>query len=265
MQSDIKRGDVIELGRHRLMCGDAFEPADVDALMQGETPDLVFTDPPYNVGGGMSAGLYSSSDAKADKWLGPAMRGLAAAEWDRAFDVDALCVALDRVRPENGTVYVCASHRTAGRIWQWMDESGATHSNYCVWCKPNPMPSLAKRHPTWATELICYATFGRHPFNFPETGHALNWWTLSKNTPERVHPTQKPASLAITALTYSSDHAGLVVDLFAGSGSTLLAAEHLDRRACVMEIDPHYCAVIVERYQMLTEQLRLPLFEQGVA
>lgn len=120
--------------------------------------------------------------------------------------------------------------------------------------RPNPMPSLAKRHPTWATELICYATYGKHVFNFPIDGHALSWWSINKNSKNDLHPTQKPVAVPARAIELSSKPGAVVVDLFLGSGTTLIAAEQLNRTCYGMEISPQYCDVIVKRWENLTGQ-----------
>jgi DNA modification methylase len=240
-----KPGDLWILGSHRLLCGDSTKAADVGRLMGAERADLVFTDPPYNCADEMSASFYENSNS-------PAMKGLAAAKWDKGFDIDSFLKTIESIRPENGSVYVCTSHMLAPQIWKWMHDSKASHHSYVIWCKPNPMPSLAKRHPTWATEIICYATFGKHVFNFPESGHSLSWWSINKNAKNDLHPTQKPVAVPARAIELSSNQKGLVYDAFLGSGTTLIAAEQLNRKCYGMEISPAYCDVIVKRWENLT-------------
>ena len=240
-----KTGDLWVLGEHRLLCGDSTKAADVARVMAGKRSDLVFTDPPYNCGDEMSESFYANTNS-------PAMKGLAAAQWDKGFDPQQFLKRLEEVRPVDGTVYVCTSHMLAPQIWAYMAESKASHSGYVVWCKPNPMPSLAKRHPTWATELICYATFGKHAFNFPEEGHSLSWWSINKNAKNEFHPTQKPVAIPARAIELSSKAGQVVADLFLGSGTTLIAAEQLNRKCYGMEISPAYCDVIVKRWENLT-------------
>ena len=238
-----KLGDLWKLGGHRLICGDSTDSAVIDRLMDGVKADCVFTDPPYNIAG-MSSNFTKNSDS-------PHMRALAQAEWDKNFNIrealDNILIALS----ENATVYICTSHFLAGEIWQWMDK-WAKHVQYCVWSKPNPMPSLAKRHWTWNTELICYATRGKHTFNFPKAGHALSTWTINTISGKTGHPTEKPVEVPATAVSHSSKENDVVLDLFGGSGSTLIACEQLDRRCYMCELDPHYCDVILQRWENLT-------------
>jgi DNA modification methylase len=163
---------------------------------------------------------------------------LSHAAWDKGFHIDTFLKMLSSIRPQNGSVYICTSHMMAPAIWDWMGSEKTGHYSYIVWCKPNPMPSLAKRHFTWATELICYATFGNHVFNFPEEGHALSWWNIASNSANRLHPTQKPLDVPKQAILHSSNKGDLVFDGFLGSGTTLIAAERTGRICYGCEISP---------------------------
>ncbi len=171
-----------------------------------------------------------------------------ASEWDKNFSFGPFAKTLDFVLAENSTIYICTSWHLAGAIWRWMSIR-SSYSGYCVWNKTNPMPSLAKRHWTWASELICYATFGKHTFNFPDEGHAPNVWALTKHK-ETDHPTEKPVEVPSHAIIHSSTAGDIVFDGFAGSGTTLVACQNLSRRGRAIEISPAYCAVILERMIM---------------
>lgn len=235
-------GDVWLLGKHRVMCGDSTSLDQVERLMAGVKADMVFTDPPYNI-------ASENKGVAAD--VSKAHNNLMKAEWDKGFDFAEVQGCLLAAIAENVTVYVCTSHHLAGSIWQWM-KSWSSHSNWCVWSKPNPMPSLMKRHWTWSGELICYGTRGKHVFNFPDEGHALSIWTLAKVNGSSGHPTEKPVSVPEYAVLHSSKKGQLVLDLFGGSGSTLIACEKTSRQARMMELDPCYCDVIVKRWQEFT-------------
>lgn len=226
------------------MCGDSTDAGDVALLMGGKKADMVFTDPPYNVAG-------ESKNYAAD--VSKSMADLKASSWDKGFDI---IPALDRIREsvaENATVYVWTSHWLIGTIWEhlgkWCD-----YTSYCVWTKPNPMPSLAKRHWTWATELCAYGSVGsKRTVNFPADGHALNWWEDTKSS-DGSHPTQKPISICERPILFSSNAGHLVLDLFLGSGSTLIACENTKRICYGMEIDPKYCDVIIKRWEEKTSK-----------
>lgn len=251
--SIVQKGDVWQLGRHRLMCGDSTDPAVVDRLMDGVKADMVFTDPPYNI-------ASDSKNFASD--VSKAMKDLSESEWDKNFDIrevlDNILISISK----NATVYVCTSHFLASDIWAWMKE-WADHYSYCVWSKPNPMPSLAKRHWTWNTELICYATRGKHTFNFPKEGHALSTWTINKRNGDTGHPTEKPVEVPAMAVSHSSKEKDVVLDLFGGSGSTLIACEQLNRTCYMAELDPHYCDVIIERWQNLTRETARKVEQDG--
>lgn len=239
-----KRGEIYRLGNHRLMCGDSTSKEDVAALMDGERADMVFTDPPYNI-------ASESKNFAAD--CSKAMEDLSNAEWDKGFDINNVFHVLFDCLSNDVSVYICTSHFLAGNIWEWM-KGWAEHYLYCVWAKPNPMPSLSKRHWTWNTELICYATRGKHTFNFPSEGHALSTWTINKKNGETGHPTEKPVAVPNMAITHSSKQGDVVLDLFGGSGSTLIACEQTGRKCYMMELDPHYIDVIIQRWENLTGQ-----------
>ena len=239
-----KRGEIYCLGVHRLMCGDSTNKEDVAALMHGERADMVFTDPPYNI-------ASESKNFAAD--CSKAMEDLSNAEWDKGFDINNVFPVLFDCLSNDVSVYICTSHFLAGNIWEWM-KGWAEHYSYCVWAKPNPMPSLSKRHWTWNTELICYATRGKHTFNFPSEGHALSTWTINKKNGETGHPTEKPVAVPNMAISHSSKQGDIVLDLFGGSGSTLLACEQTGRKCYMMELDPHYIDVIIKRWEDFTGQ-----------
>jgi DNA modification methylase len=236
-----KSGDLLVLGDHRVLCGDATEAEDVARVMGGEKADCVFTDPPYNVAG--ENYIYAANVSKS-------MAVLKDADWDKGFDLRPALDALLLAVSDDATVYVCTSHHLAHIAWEWMAEWAAHHS-WCVWEKPNPMPSLSKRHWTWNAELVAYATRGKHTFNFPDGEHAPSVWTFTKHK-ETDHPTEKPVEVPAHAIGHSSVPTDLIFDPFLGSGTTLIAAEQLGRRCFGLEISPQYVDVIVQRWTNLT-------------
>ncbi len=243
-QTSIKVGDLFQLGTHRLLCGDSTDSASVSRLMNGEKADMVFTDPPYNLA--ENAGMELVSQVRKQSY-----EKLKNSEWDKGFDIAQPLKNINAVLSENSTVYVCTSHFLAGEIWKWMKEE-FDYSGWCVFQKTNPMPSLSKRHWTWCAELICYATKGKQTFNFPSDGHALSVWLMSKISAAKEHPTEKPCGLPEHAIVHSSKPTDLVLDLFLGSGSTLIACEKTNRKCYGMEIDPQYVQVIIDRWEKFT-------------
>lgn len=213
----IKRGDTWVLGKHRLHCGDSTNKDDVSALMAGEKADMVFTDPPYN--------SYGK---------------------DKNFDIKNVFPQIAKNLNKDSSCYVATSHFLLPDILAWMKKD-FDYSNVCVWSKPNPIPSLAKRHWTLGHELIAYATKGKHVFNFPEDGRAHSVWTIND-----LHPTMKPIAVPEHAILHSSNPDQVVLDLFGGSGSTLIACENAGRRCYMMEIDEKYVQTIIKRWQKAT-------------
>lgn len=250
-----KLGDLWQLGEHRVMCGDSTDKAQIERLMGGEKADMVFTDPPYNHASEDKL-VAAASDSKAHADL---MRS----EWDKDFSFLDVAGSIEAAIAKDATVYVCTSWHLAGQIWGWM-ATRSSHYSYCVWHKPNPMPSLMKRHWTWASELICYATFGKHTFNFPNEGHASNVWTITKKS-DGSHPTMKPVELVEHAIAHSSKPDYRVLDLFLGSGSTLIACEKTGRKCYGMEIDPHYCDVIIKRWEDFTGRKAKKLGQEKIS
>jgi DNA modification methylase len=237
----VEAGQLWQLGDHRLICGDCTDAGVVARVMAGERADMVFTDPPYNV-------ASESRNFAADR--SKAMADLKNAEWDKDFDVATIFPVLEMVMANDCAVYVCTSQWLVQRIWEWM-WSWSDYCFYCVWCKPNPMPSLAKRHWTWATELIAYAVRGKHVSNFPDGEHALNWWDIAKDK-ETAHPTEKVLGVVTRPIAFSSTPGAIVFDGFSGSGTTLIACESLSRRCRAVEISPAYVAVALQRWHDAT-------------
>jgi DNA modification methylase len=183
------------------------------------------------------------------------MRALKQSKWDQDFAIRPALDLMLTALANDAAVYVCTSHHLAPVIWQWMREF-ADFFGWCVWYKPNPMPSLTKRHWTWCAELIPYATRGKHVFNFPVDGHAYNVWTITK-TRESDHPTEKPVEVPLHAIRMSTNSDALVADFFLGSGTTMVAAENLARRCYALEIDPGFCAITLERMATAFPKLKI--------
>ena len=219
-----KLGDIYILGNHRLMCGDSTSIDAVEKLMDGERPDMVFTDPPYNID-------YQVVKDKRDKIKNDKMS-------DEAFK-DFLMQSLYSCE----TMYVCCSWQYAHIFKDAMESIGRKPKAMIVWDKVNPAQHLDKYFKQH--ELIFYyGDFGGHKTVRGDV------WTLKrqKNT---VHPTMKPVELIELALNDQSDKK-VILDIFGGSGSTMIAAEKLGKKSRLMELDPKYCDVIVKRWEDFT-------------
>ena len=219
-----KEGDVWILGKHRLMCGDSTSIDAVEKLLDGVKPDMTFTDPPYNIN-------YQDLKGEFDKIKN-----------DKMSDEDFKDFLIQTIYPSD-TMYVCCSWHYAHLFKEAMTEIGKPPKAMIVWDKVNPAQHLDKYFKQH--EVIWY--FGK--FGGQKTLRGDIWQVKrQKNT---VHPTMKPIELIEMALS-DQPESKTVVDLFGGSGSTLIACEKTNRKAYLMELDPKYCDVIINRWQTLT-------------
>lgn len=222
-ETDIKQGDIFQLGRHRLMCGDSTNRKDVQKLMGDNQADLLLTDPPYNID-------YKelSKDRKIKN--------------DKMSDEEFLNF-LKKTIIKCPTAYVFCSWQYVHIFKKAMEELGMAPKAMIVWDKVNPAQNLDKyykRH-----ELILY--YGK--FGGEKTIRGDVWeLKRQKNT---VHPTMKPLEL-IGMILQDNPEAKNVVDVFGGSGTTLLACEELGRKCYMMEYEPKYCDVIIKRWEEFT-------------
>jgi len=264
--TEIKNGDIIKLGQHTLMCGDSTKIDDVKKLMGGNLADVIYCDPPYNIGldynEGMNVrhqnrelqyqGQYTSRDDKKSyndyyRFIEQTMRNsIAVAKNDSHF------------------FYWC-DQTYIGMIQQIFKENGITNRRVCLWIKniSNPTPQIAFNK---LYEPCVYGTRGRPYLN--KTINNLNeilnkqisadniyndimlyfdLWLVSRDS-QYDHPTQKPISLNEKPIKRCSKVGDIILDLFGGSGSTLLACEQMKRKCFIMENDPLFCQVIVNRF-----------------
>jgi DNA modification methylase len=234
----IKLGDLIEIGSHRVLCGDNSNRENLELLMEKSKTVLLLTDPPYNVA--QETELYGKDVSKS-------LKGLSEAEWDFDFKPSEFLDIIKDFLASDSWLYVFTSHQLFGEIVDWMNKERG-HAGFCIWCKPNPMPSLAKNTWTFGAELCPFSKQGRPVFNYPDGEHCLNWWNVPKKS-DGTHPTQKTIEVISNIIYRCSSKLDLVLDPFLGSGTTLIACEQLDRICYGIELNPKYCDVIVKRYK----------------
>lgn len=225
------RGEVWILGQHRLKIGDATDKEDVKDLMDGEKADMVFTDPPY--------GIDYQSNHREDQFE--------KLEGDEDVPDEPL-MHVDYATAEDFAVYVW----TRWDVYPaWFDKVAdlAEPKNLIVWKKASGMGDLEGSYQP-NHELCIYATSGRKLLR--GTRDTSVWDISGDNAAEYQHPTQKPTDLAHRAIQNTCKADDTVLDLYAGSGSTLLAAEQLDRKSYHMELEPVYADVIIQRYKQLS-------------
>ena len=250
-----KLGDIYQLGNHRLMCGDSTSIDAVDKLMGGQRADMVFTDPPYGMsyGGGRAAGsTIKGALVKA--------HGMILGDDKTGNDLIALIrdalLSAKMVSKSGASFYICFPWRTYSEFEAAMEECGLTASACIVWDKKSIGLGNANYRPQH--EFIFYCKGGVWYGDKAQS----DVWSLSRGaTGKYVHPTQKPVELIELALKNSSKGGDTVVDVFGGSGSTLIACEKLNRYAKLMELDPKYCDVIVKRWEDFTGKKAVLLLE----
>lgn len=237
-----RHGDVWLLGRHRLMCGDSTSGPEVQKLVDGARARCIFTDPPWNVDYG--------ADAKHPSWKArQIMNDKMSTEQFGAFLSSAFAAMQDVSEPGCMT-YVVMSAQEWGNIMNSMRNAGFHWSSTIIWAKDSLVLSRKDYHtqyePIWYGWLEGDAKAKRlHPLKDRKQS---DLWQIPRPKVSVEHPTMKPVALVAKALINSSKASDMVLDLFGGSGTTLIAAEQTDRSCCMMELDPKYCDVIVRRY-----------------
>ncbi|GMV72809.1 MAG: hypothetical protein AMXMBFR77_26460 [Phycisphaerales bacterium] len=269
-----KPGDLWVLGDHHLLCGDSASAEDVDRLLGGEGIQLVNTDPPYNVkveprsNNAIAAGLSSFSKAKQthhqkmdlarhpekSKPTGKMRAKDRPLENDFVSDeeFERLLLAwfgnMARVLAPGRGFYIWGGYANCANYPPALKASGLYFSQALIWDKQHPV--LTRKDFMGAHEWCFYGWKEGAAHVFLGPNNATDLWRVKKVNPNAmVHLTEKPVELAVRAMQYSSRPGENVLDLFGGSGSTLMAAEQTGRRAFLMEIDPAYCDVIVQRWE----------------
>jgi DNA modification methylase len=269
-------GNLWLLGPHRLLCGDSSKAADVDYLLGGATIQLVNTDPPYNVkveprsNNAIAAGLSSFEGAKHHQSLDvarhpgkakPTQKKLRAKDRplandfvsDAAFDemLDAWFGNMARVLEPGRSFYAWGGYANLGNYPPFLKKHGLYFSQGIVWDKQHPV--LTRKDFMGAFEIAFYGWREGAAHVFLGPNNATDLWHVKKVNPQSmIHLTEKPVELAVRATQYSSREGENVLDLFGGSGSTLIACEQTGRKAYLMELDALYCDVIVQRYEAFT-------------
>lgn len=246
IETDIVLGDLFEIGEHRLLCGDSTDSDQVAKLMNGEKADMVFTDPPYGVSytGGHDP-KYQRVMIENDKLQGENLTDLF---YEALMNADIF------------THDHCAFY-----IWYSTNKSVETFNSFAnlnlqvraVLCwykvKSGLGAFMAQYIPNFEPFIYAFKK-GKSPQWFGPSDEK-SVWELKKDSKNEYHPTQKPVELPERAMKNSSKENDIVLDLFGGSGSTMVAAAQLNRKARLMEFDPKYCQVIVDRMKKLDQSL----------
>lgn len=233
-----KRGDIWQLGEHRVMCGDSSNAEDVAALMGGGLADMLLTDPPYGIlyVGKTKDALTIKNDSLDEDSL-------------ETFLVDTLGIAMQHLE-NGGAFYIWHADSKGLQFRRAVNTIGLTVRECLIWNKNSLV--LGRQDYQWKHEPCLYGW---------KDGAAHRWYggrskttVIDCNRPTRngEHPTMKPVALFAELVVNSTLEGDIILDVFGGSGTTLIAAEQLGRKARLMELDEHYCDVIIDRWEKLT-------------
>lgn len=245
----VKLGEIWQLGEHRLMCGDSTDADSVALLMDGQKADMVFTDPPYGVSiGDKNKALNSVQKA------GRCTENIA----NDNISVDDLYPILVKAMTncrENckdcACYYVTSPQGGELGLMMMMKDAGLPVRHMLIWEKNSATFSLGRLDYDYQHEPIFYTWTKLHK-NYRNGEFRTTIWKYDKPRKCDLHPTMKPVELVANCIMDASIEGDIVLDMFGGSGTTIIAAEQLGRRARLMELDPHYCDVIIARWEKLT-------------
>ena len=241
--TDIVLGDIFEIGQHRLICGDSTQTDTFEKLTEGVLADMVITDPPYNVAyeGKTKDKLKIDNDNMGDKQF-----------YQFLYDFYTACAAYSK---PGGAWYVWHADSEGANFRQAMKDAGIMVKQCLIWVKSSMV--MGRQDYQWKHEPCLYGW---------KEGASHNWYSDRKQTtilefarPNRnaEHPTMKPIELFSYQINNSSKQGDIVMDAFAGSGTTMVACEQLNRKAYVVEFDPRYCQVIIDRMKKLNPDIKV--------
>jgi len=257
IQVDVVLGDLIEIGEHRLICGDSTDSDQVAKLMNGEKADMVFTDPPYNIGfkGTMSSTTvdgkivnFKTENTKYDD----IKNDLHSKE---QFNDFIKSVIENIILFCKGGWYISFSSSTLNEILNPLNELSIEYKSIIIWVKNQA--NMGGGHYKRRYEPIVYG-YNENIF-YGESFKEEDVWEFQRTLKNDLHPTMKPIPLIENALNKSSKINDNVLDLFLGSGSTMVASHQLKRKCYGMELDPKYCQVIIDRMSKLDPSLEVKI------
>lgn len=233
-------GDLWICGNHRVLCGDATILNDVEKLMDGQLADMVFTDPPYNV----DYGNTTRNKVRAGKQRG---RDILNDNLGEAFEKFLYDVCVNALTVTKGAFYICMSSSELHTLRTAFISAGGKWSTFIIWAKNHFTMGGADYQRQYEPMLYGWKDgIDRYWCGARDQGDV---WFIPKPAKNDLHPTMKPVALVERAVKNSSKTKDIVLDLFGGSGTTMIACERVDRQARLIELDPKYVDVIVRRWQ----------------
>lgn len=241
--TDIVLGDLFEIGPHRLLCGDSTDSDAVARLMDGQKADMVFTDPPYALFGNSTGAAVAD-----DKMIRPFFL--------------LIGTSIMKATKKFAHFYSCLDWKSWAAVLETYQKAGLTVKNMIVWDKGSGALGQAYRS---QHELIMFGLCGNNGISITGTNGVeskyqikdTNLWTVKRENKQGMHAALKPQELIQKAVQNSSFADELVLDLFLGSGSTMVASHQLKRKCYGMEMEPKYCQVIVDRMLKLDPSLEV--------
>jgi len=253
IETDIVLGDLYEIGEHRLLCGDSTQTDTFEKLFNGQMADMVLTDPPYNISfsGSMSNttknGVMIKHEGANQKHEEIKNDRMAASEF-YTFMSDILKEIKINCK---GAYYICFGSQTLNQLLQPFLDLGLEYKSIIIWMKNQA--TLSGKDFKSRYEPIVYGRFNDEFYG--ERFKQEDIWEFQRTLKNDLHPTMKPIPLIENALNNSSKEGMKILDLFLGSGSTMVASHQLNRKCYGMELDPKYCQVIVDRMRKLDPTL----------
>jgi DNA modification methylase len=263
---ETKPGDLYQLGDHRLLCGNSLDANDVAKLMGNDHAGMVFSDPPYNINLDYRKGIGTKGKYTTDKLVDD---NKGTKEYEKFLD-DAIKNALTASNLDAHIFFWC-DEKYVWLLQTLYEKHGIKNRRLCLWIKNNfdPTPQVAFNK---VIEFCVYGTRGTPPLNanLKNLSEVLNkevnsiglyddlmsivqlWLVKRDTTTDYEHPTQKPITLCEKPIKRCSAPGEIILDLFGGSGSTMIAAEQLKRRAYLVELDPTFCDLIIRRWEHFT-------------
>jgi DNA modification methylase len=234
-EATCKLGDLWILGNHRLLCGDSTDKEQVEKLMDGEKADMLHTDPPYGID-------YEGGSKKREKIENDAVDIF-------PFYKDVFANA-HLATKDGASAYIWhASTETHNAINAFI-ASGWQYKSYIVWNKNNSTFGRSDFH--WKHEPCIYGWKQKFTHTWYGDRKQTTVWDIDRPSRSDSHPTMKPIELCERPISFSSKMGDIILDLFLGSGSTLIACEKTNRKCYGMELDEHYCDVIIKRWEDYT-------------
>ena len=242
-ETNIKLGNIFKLGEHRVMCADSTEKWQVEALVGEHRADMVFTDPPY----GVDYEGYTKSKLKIKNDSSSVQEEL----------LSKVFINYVEFAKKGASLYVCHASRYQREFQNLLKQSGIAIRCQIIWAKNTFAWGFGRYKFQHEPMFYCYINGENDAWYGDKRQSTL--WEIKKPSANRLHPTMKPVELCERAILNSSKREDIVTDFFGGSGSTLMACEKTNRKCYMMELDPVYCQVIIDRWEEFAGQKAVKL------